>query len=88
MRRLKTSRDVIDALGGIEAVSKLTGRGIPAVYAWLPPKHDEDRSRRGKFPPNTYRKLTTALAAKNATAPDYLWRMDEAPASKSEGAAA
>jgi hypothetical protein len=88
MRRLKTSRDVIDALGGIEAVSKLTGRGIPAVYAWLPPKHDEDRSRRGKFPPNTYRTLTKALAAKNATAPDGLWRMDEMPPSSDARATA
>lgn len=60
--------EVIDALGGIHAVAELTGRKYAAVHNW---------HASGRFPPNTYVTLTSALAAQGKTAPAALWGMVE-----------
>lgn len=65
-RKLHTTPQVIDALGGKHAVSELTGRSWSAVWNW------EDRKA---FPPNTYAVLKAALEAKGYAAPDSLWGM-------------
>jgi hypothetical protein len=67
-RHLRTTAQVIDALGGKHAVANLTGRSWSAVWNW------EDRKA---FPPNTYTALKAALADKNITAPDSLWGMGQ-----------
>lgn len=72
MNTLRTTDEVIDALGGNGAVSALTARGATAVSNW--------RSKaRGKFPPETYLVIQQALAEKGLSAPPALWSMVESP---------
>lgn len=70
MRRdLKTAEDVIDALGGLPALAKLTGRkdsGVP--WNW---------KAAGRFPPNTFLLMQGALRARGYRAPAELWGMLE-----------
>jgi len=66
MEPLRTTSDVISALGGIQAVVALTGRSTQAVWNW---------KNRGVFPAWTYLALTGALAAKDLTADAKLFRM-------------
>lgn len=73
MDQLRTTSEVIEALGGIAAVAALTGRKYTAAHNWLGFE---------KFPSNTYVALTDALAAKGKTAPASLWGMVE-PAAES-----
>jgi hypothetical protein len=72
---LISTKDVIDALGGISAVADLTGRKYSAASNW--PNFT-------KFPANTYLVLTRALAARGLRAPASLWGMIEASATPSE----
>ena len=60
---LTTERDVIAALGGIQAVAELTGESYGAVCNWL---------SRG-FPARFYAIMTDALAAKGIAAKRVLW---------------
>jgi hypothetical protein len=64
-RQAKSIEDVINLLGGKQAVASLTGVGITAIYAW---------PTRG-FPPETYVVLMRALTSKGYTAPASFWRM-------------
>jgi hypothetical protein len=66
MAELETASDVIDALGGTTAVSKLTGASLSTVSNWR---------TFGKFPANTFVTLKAALTIQDATAPDRLWSM-------------
>lgn len=66
--KLKTSSDVIDALGGLTAVARLTGASSGAVWNW----------RQRGFPSQTFLILTAALTARGLKAPASLWRMREA----------
>jgi hypothetical protein len=64
--QLKTTSEVMDALGGNAAVAELTGSKIKAVWNW-----------RGfeTFPSNTYVAMTDALLQKGLSAPATLWGM-------------
>jgi hypothetical protein len=68
MNELRTTSEVIIALGGNRPVAELTRSTHKAVSNW-----------RGfsKFPSNTYLAMTAALAAKGKTAPASLWGMRE-----------
>lgn len=66
MATLRTTKDVIEALGGTKQVALMTGREYPAAFNW--------RSFE-TFPPDTYLVLTAALAARGFSAPPSLWRM-------------
>lgn len=65
---LRTAQEVIETLGGVSAVAKLTGRTYNAAHNW--------RSFQ-RFPSNTYVTMTAALAAQGKTAPAELWGMAE-----------
>lgn len=67
---LLSTDDVIEALGGTQAVARLTGRGDTAPYNWR---------YHARFPPNTYLALITALAARGLHAPAWLWGMEPRP---------
>lgn len=66
MASLTTTIDVIKALGGTEAVAKLTGRKYSAAFNWR---------KFETFPPDTFLVMTKALADAGHTAPPTLWRM-------------
>jgi hypothetical protein len=68
MDQLHTSADVIDALGGPDAVVALTRRSHKTVWRW----------RKHGFPPGTYLTIQNALAAVSKTAPASLWWADAA----------
>jgi hypothetical protein len=70
MNQLRSTDDVIDALGGTNAVAGLTGRGAPGVSNWRV---------RGYFPPRTYLAMTQALMAKGLVAPAWLWEQEPRP---------
>lgn len=65
-RELSTTAEVMDVLGGNQAVADLTGRKYNAASNW-----------RGfdSFPANTYLVMTVALREKGCTAPASLWSM-------------
>jgi len=70
MTTLRTTSEIIDALGGIEAMAELTGTSENGVYNW----------RAGKqFPADTYRLLNDELKEIGHDAPDHLWPMRTAP---------
>lgn len=67
MRRLRTTGDVIDALGGNAAIAEmLAGTNVRAVANWR---------LYGKFPAHTYVAINAALKAKRCEAPGNLWPM-------------
>lgn len=68
MHELTTTADVVETLGGIAEVAKLTGRKYNAVSNW---------KAFGSFPADTYIAMTSALAERGCSAPHYLWRMVE-----------
>lgn len=68
MAHLTSPIEVIEALGGTDAVAKLTGRKYGAAFNW--------RSFE-TFPPDTFLVLTKALEDLGHTAPPSLWRMVE-----------
>jgi hypothetical protein len=61
---LTTIEDVIDLLGGIDAVAEFTGRGYTAVHNWR---------REGRFPASLYLKMTRRLKRRKAAALPSLW---------------
>lgn len=63
---LKTVPEVNNALGGLSAVAKLTGRTYSAAAQW---------PYLGTFPSNTYLIITDALAVLGKSAPASLWGM-------------
>jgi hypothetical protein len=67
---LYTPAAVIAALGGSNAVARLTGRQLAAVANWR---------RFETLPANTYLVLTQALRAKRLSAPPWLWNMEPRP---------
>ena len=67
MDELRTTLDVIIALGGNQAVADLTGSTNKAVSNWRRPNET--------FPSNTYVSLLAALHAIGKTAPASLWNM-------------
>ena len=66
LSELSTTGEVIDALGGVPAVSELTGSTYKAVFNW---------KGFDNFPSKTYLVMTGALASKGKTAPASLWGM-------------
>jgi hypothetical protein len=66
---LKTARDVVDALGGRKAVSKLLGASNKRLWNWV--------GRYDRFPATTYVKMQKELQKnkKRVTAPAWLWNM-------------
>jgi len=66
MRQLNTARDVVNALGGPDAVAKLTGaRSTKNISHWV--------CRARTFPARYHYVMTTALQKKKADAPPWLW---------------
>ena len=61
---LSSVPDVIAALGGPDALSNLTGRGVRAVSMW---------KVRGKFASETYAVMIEALRERGLDAPRSLW---------------
>lgn len=68
MKQLSSAFEVVQALGGPQAVASMTGRSYKSVWRW----------QGSRFPAATYFKLQSELAAKKMTAPASLWRMTEA----------
>jgi len=68
MHDLKTTSEVMDALGGNPAVAKLTGSKTKAVWNWRTFE---------TFPSNTYAVMIAALQERGKTAPASLWGMKQ-----------
>lgn len=66
METLSTTAEVMDELGGNDAVAEITNSRPKAVWNWR---------KSETFPSNTYVALTEALLAKGKTAPASLWGM-------------
>lgn len=66
MVKLSTAAEVIDNLGGIAEVARLTRRTYNAVSNWRV---------LGSFPANTFLVLNAALKERGYTASPSLWRM-------------
>ena len=66
--RLSSAVDVVDVLGGVEAVKKLTGARLKAIYHW--------RST-GQFPARQHDLMVKALRRRGYTAPAVLWNQAE-----------
>jgi len=64
---LSTIDKVIDALGGVDAVARMTRRGATAVHNWR-----ADR----QFPASLYLKMIKRLHRRGYTAPSALWRFE------------
>jgi hypothetical protein len=67
MRRLITAREVVEALGGLEAVCELTGANAKAVYHWT--------GQTDSFPSRTYVVMQRALKRRHMSAPPSMWNM-------------
>jgi hypothetical protein len=63
-RMLETTGEVMDALGGVGAVSALTGARYKTVWPWADGK---------TFPSRYFLVMTWALKRKRLTAPPSLW---------------
>jgi len=72
MKKLNNSRDVVTALGGVDAVASLTGRHYKSVSRWQAAKE--------AFPPTLYVAMQTALVEIGFTADPGLWGMEGYPA--------
>lgn len=68
MATLNTIEGVIDILGGVAAVARLTGRGETAVYNWLACR---------RFPATLYDMMIKQLP-RGVTAPPELWGQEKA----------
>lgn len=69
MVTLTSAPEIIETLGGIRAVSQLTGCTTGAIWNW------KDRN---VLPSKTYAVMKAALKDKGADAPASLWNMVEA----------
>lgn len=67
MRKLKTAKEVVNVLGGLQRVADLTQADIRAAENWP--------TRFGRFPADTYCVMQRALRRRRAYAPARLWRM-------------
>jgi hypothetical protein len=65
MRRLTTARQVVDVLGGLAAVCKLTGAAPKSTYHWT--------GRNGMFPARTHWIMQRELKRRGCSAPPHLW---------------
>lgn len=66
---LTTTSEVVKALGGLQKVAELTGRGrTNVVWNWTATTH---------FPPDTFLVMQAALERQGKSAPASLWRMIE-----------
>jgi hypothetical protein len=65
---LQSVPDVIDALGGIDAVARLTDRDPMTVYQWW---------HRRRFSTKTILTIQAALKQQGLTASPSLWGVDE-----------
>lgn len=63
---LQTAAEVIEALGGDDAVKALTSCSSQTLWNW---------KDFGRFPSNLFVVMTAALALKGKSAPASLWRM-------------
>lgn len=70
MKQLQSVEEVINELGGFDAVKELTRSKAPSVVPMW--------KNRNHFPPRTYAAMKAALHAKGADAPASLWKMTEA----------
>jgi hypothetical protein len=64
---LTTIDKVIDTLGGVDAVARLTRRGSTAVHNWR---------AEGQFPASLYLKMVKRLHRRGFTAPHTLFRFE------------
>ena len=64
-RRLTTTKEVVDALGGHAAVCELTGAGSKAVYHWT--------GQSKMFPARLHALMQQELKRRDVKAPDRLW---------------
>ena len=69
-QRFSSTSEVIEALGGVAAVGRLTGRKLTAVSNWHKFEH---------FPANTYLRMIAALHDRGLHAPAWLWSMEPRP---------
>jgi hypothetical protein len=69
MRQLTKARDIVQYLGGVEAVCEMTGRDYKTVYHWT--------GRMGTFPARYHDMMTKALKKRGFTAPPALWNQEE-----------
>jgi hypothetical protein len=67
MKRLRTADQVVEVLGGLQAVCELTGANSKQAWHWT--------GRAGMFPANTYVAMTRALNRRGYEAPARLWNM-------------
>jgi hypothetical protein len=65
MKTLRTTIEVVDALGGLPAVCDLTGANSKQAWNWI--------GRAETFPANTYWVMIEALRRRRLTAPPHLW---------------
>ena len=65
MRRLKTAKQVIDELGGLDRVCEMTASNKKQAMNWP--------GRAKAFPARTYVVMQRALKRRKATAPARLW---------------
>jgi len=70
--KLDSAGEVMEALGGVDAVARLTGVTYRAAHNWKAAR---------KFPARTHAALTAALAERGLSAPQSLWNQVEARAS-------
>ena len=71
MTDIQTTTEIVNALGGNQAVARLTTTTAKAVSNWR---------AAGKFPSNTFLVIKAALLRLGLSAPDHLWSMREPPA--------
>lgn len=69
MRHLTKAREIVEYLGGIDAVCDLTGRDYKTVYHWI--------GVNGTFPAALYDLMTKALKKRGFTAPPTLWNQEQ-----------
>lgn len=67
MKKLTTAAEIVEVLGGPEAVAKLTNATLEAVWNW--------HGYFEQFPANTYVLMTRALERRGYKAPPHLWKM-------------
>lgn len=76
---LRTTNEVMDALGGTREVAAITGRTYNAALNWR---------NFLTFPSNTYLVMQTALHARGLVAPASLWGMTVTGAGEQQRASA
>lgn len=67
MRRLTNAKEVVEHLGGVPRVARLTETNINTVKDWP--------GRKKAFPASTYVAMTRELRRRKATAHPSLWGM-------------